>query len=161
MELTDLDDLLRQSDFVTIHCLLNNETRGLLGAAQFALMKPTAALVNTARGPIVVFEDLVHALQSGVIAAAALDVTDPEPPPANHPVLQLPNVILTPHSAYYSDRSRAEVRRRGVEQIFELLHGRWPPHVANSAVRQWVTGLAPARSPAPVPVGAEESAGNE
>ena len=146
VQLVGLDDLLRQSDFVTIHCLLNAETRGRLGAAQFALMKPTAALVNTARGPIVVFEELVHALQSGVIAAAALDVTDPEPPPPGHPVLALPNVILTPHSAYYSARSRAEVRRRGVEHIFEVLHGRWPPHVANPAVMDRVTGLAPAGS---------------
>lgn len=143
--LTSLDDLLRQADFVTIHCFLNAETRGMLGAAQFALMKPTAQLVNTARGPIVVVDELVQALRAGVIAAAALDVTDPEPPGADHPLLGLPNVLLTPHSAYYSARARAEVRRRGVEHVLEVLHGRWPPHVANPAVRARVSDLAPAR----------------
>ncbi len=132
--MTGLDNLLREADFVTVHCPLNAGTRGLLGAAQFALMKPSAALVNTARGPIVAADDLMAALDEGRIAAAALDVTDPEPPPPGHPLLTLPNVILTPHSAYYSDRSRAEVRRRAVEHALEVLHGRWPEHVANPAV---------------------------
>jgi len=146
VELVGLEDLLRQADFVTVNCLLNAGTRGLLGAAQFALMKPTARLVNTARGPIVVMADLVHALQEGVIAAAALDVTDPEPPPPDHPLLRLPNVILPPHSAYYSERSRAEVRRRGVENALEVLHGRWPVQVANPEVRGRVAAAAPAQA---------------
>ena len=136
--LTGLDDLLRQSDFVSLHCFLNPGTRGLLGAAHFALMKPTAALVNTARGAVLVTDDLVAALREGVIAAAALDVTDPEPPGPDHPLLTLPNVILTPHSAYYSDRSRVEVRRRGVENALAVLQGRLPDHVANPAVLERV-----------------------
>ena len=147
VSLTGRDDLLREADIVTLHCLLNAGTRGLIGAAQLALMKPTALLVNTARGPLVDAAALVGALQSGRIAAAALDVTDPEPPGADHPLLALPNVILTPHTAYYSDRSRAEVRRRGVEHILQVLRGGWPDAVANPAVRAAAaTGQAGARS---------------
>ena len=132
--LTDLDHLLAASDLVTIHCLLNAETHHLIGAAQLARMKPTAALVNTARGPIVDLVALVAALREGGIAAAALDVTDPEPPAADSPLLTLPNLLLTPHSAYYSDRSRAEVRRRGVEHALAVLRGERPAFVANPAV---------------------------
>ena len=135
VELTDLDRLLRESDLVTIHCLLNAGTRGLIGAAQFALMKPTALLVNTARGPIVRADDLVTALREGRLAAAALDVTDPEPPDPAASLLSLPNLLVTPHTAYYSGHSRAEVRRRGVEHLLAVLDGRWPEHVANPAVR--------------------------
>ena len=132
--LTDLDTLLAESDFVTIHCLLNAATTGLIGERQLALMKPTAFLVNTARGPIVDFPALVAALQQGQIAGAALDVTDPEPPGTDHPLLSLPNVLLTPHSAYYSDRSRDEVRRRGIEHAVAVLRGERPPFIANPAV---------------------------
>lgn len=134
VRLTDLPHLLAESDLVTIHCPLAAETRGLIGAAEFALMKPTAMLVNTARGPIVDLGALVDALRDGQIAAAALDVTDPEPPPADSPLLTLPNLLLTPHSAYYSDRSRAEVRRRGIEHAVAVLRGERPTFVANPGV---------------------------
>ncbi|MGN6813443.1 MAG: C-terminal binding protein [Thermomicrobiales bacterium] len=132
--LTDLDTLLRESDFVSIHCLLNAGTQGLIGAAQLALLKPTAQLINTARGPIVDLLALAEALQAGQLAAAALDVTEPEPLPIDHPLMTLPNVLLTPHSAYYSDRSRAEVRRRGVENALAVLRGETPNHAANPDV---------------------------
>jgi D-3-phosphoglycerate dehydrogenase len=132
--MTTLDTLLTESDLVTIHCLLNAETTGLIGAAQFARMKPHALLVNTARGPIVDQAALVDALRGGQIAAAALDVTEPEPPTADSPLLGLPNLLLTPHSAYYSDRSRAEVRRRGIEHAIAVLRGERPTFVANPAV---------------------------
>lgn len=132
--MTDLDSLLAESDFVTIHCLLNGGTKGLIGAAQLARMKPTAYLVNTARGPIIDIAALVPVLQGGQIAGAALDVTDPEPLGTDHPLLGLPNVILTPHSAYYSDRSREEVRRRGIEHAVAVLRGERPAFVANPAV---------------------------
>ncbi|MFN8541491.1 MAG: C-terminal binding protein [Thermomicrobiales bacterium] len=132
--MTDLDSLLAEADFVTIHCLLNAGTRELIGAAQLARMKRTAYLVNTARGPIVDVAALVPALREGVIAGAALDVTEPEPPGSDHPLLGLPNVILTPHSAYYSDRSREEVRRRGIEHAVAVLRGERPAFVANPAV---------------------------
>jgi D-3-phosphoglycerate dehydrogenase / 2-oxoglutarate reductase len=132
--LTGLDELLAEADLVTIHCLLNAGTHGLIGAAQLARMKPTAVLVNTARGPIVDPDALAAALREGRIAAAALDVTDPEPPPPGSPLLALPNLVLTPHTAYYSDRSRAEVRRRGIEHALAILRGERPYFVANPAV---------------------------
>jgi glyoxylate reductase len=95
----DLDTLLRQSDFVSVHTDLNPQTRGLFNLAQFRKMKPTAVFVNTARGPIVVEKDLIEALKTGVIFAAGLDVTDPEPPDAKSELLRLPNLVVAPHIA--------------------------------------------------------------
>lgn len=144
--LTDLDTLLAEADIVTIHCLLNAETHHLIGAAQLARMKPTTTLVNTARGPIVDLAALAAALRDGQIAAAALDVTDPEPPAADSPLLTLPNLLLTPHSAYFSDRSRAEVRRRGVEHALAVLRGERPTFVANPAVFKIITARGGTRT---------------
>jgi glyoxylate reductase len=95
----DLDQLLRESDFVSVHTDLNDTTRGLFNAERFKKMKPTAVFVNTARGPIVVEKDLIAALRSGTIFAAGLDVTDPEPPPPDSPLLKQPNLIVAPHVA--------------------------------------------------------------
>ncbi len=95
----DLDRLLAESDFVSIHTDLNDQTRGLFNAKTFSKMKKTAVLVNTARGPIVDQKALYEALRSGTIFAAGLDVTDPEPPDANDPLLKLPNLIVAPHIA--------------------------------------------------------------
>ncbi len=95
----DLDTLLSQADFVSVHTDLNDTTRGLFNAAQFKKMKPTAVFVNTARGPIVVEKDLIAALKNGVIFAAGLDVTDPEPPEVEHELLRLPNLVVAPHIA--------------------------------------------------------------
>jgi glyoxylate reductase len=95
----DLDTLLRESDFVSVHTDLNATTRGLFNLATFKKMKPSAVFVNTARGPVVVEADLVEALRSGVIFAAGLDVTDPEPPAANSPLYGVPTLIVAPHIA--------------------------------------------------------------
>ncbi len=97
--LVDLDTLLRESDFISLHTDLNEQTRGLIGREELRKMKPTAVLVNSARGPLVDTEALTEALRAGTIFAAGLDVTDPEPLPAEHPLLQLPNVIVAPHIA--------------------------------------------------------------
>ena len=132
--MTDLDTLLATTDIVTIHCPLNAGTTGLIGAAQLARMKPTAFLINTARGPIVEEAPLVAALWDERLAGAALDVTMPEPPPPDSPLLGLPNLLLTPHSAYYSEQARAEVRRRAVEQILAVLRGEQPQGIANPTV---------------------------
>jgi glyoxylate reductase len=95
----DLETLLRESDFVSVHTDLNDKTRGLFNLARFRQMKPTAVFVNTARGPIVNEADLLEALRSGVIFAAGLDVTDPEPPPPDSPLLRKPNLVVAPHIA--------------------------------------------------------------
>ena len=97
------DQLFRQADVVTIHLILSRRTRGLVGAAELALMKPTARLINTSRGPIVDEASLIEVLQSRSIAGAALDVFDEEPLPALHPFRTLSNVLATPHVAYVAE----------------------------------------------------------
>jgi len=102
-ECSGLDDLLRYSDIVSIHATLSEETRGLIDAKRFELMKPTSFLINTARGPIVDEAALCAALSSGQIAGAGLDVFDKEPLPASHPLTKLPNVVLTSHLGWPTD----------------------------------------------------------
>ncbi len=97
------DELLKTSDFITIHLVLSDRTRGLIGAAELALMKPTATLINTSRGPIVDEKAMLDALASGRLAHAALDVYDREPLPRDHPLLKMDNVTLLPHLGYVSD----------------------------------------------------------
>ena len=97
-----LDDLLAQSDYVSLHCPLTDETRGLIDARRLSLMKRNAILINTSRGPVVDEQALVAALKDGTIAAAGLDVLCEEPPPADHPLFALDNVVLTPHIAAFS-----------------------------------------------------------
>lgn len=101
-ELVAKDELFRQADILTIHMVLSERSRGLVGAAELALMKPTARLVNTSRGPIVVEADLVEVLRKRKIAGAAVDVFDQEPLPRDHPFRSLPNVLATPHIGYVS-----------------------------------------------------------
>jgi phosphoglycerate dehydrogenase-like enzyme len=113
-----LDELLGRSDFVALACPLTEQTRGLIGRAELHAMKRTAWLINIARGAIVQTDELVAALQNGVIAGACLDVTDPEPPPAGHPLWTLPNVLLTPHNA---SGDSPDLRRRKVEYFVENL----------------------------------------
>lgn len=132
--LVELNELLARADIVTLHCPLTPETRGLINPERLSLMKPTAYLVNTARGPIIDLEALVTALQTGGLAGAGLDVVDPEPLPEDSPLYQLDNVILTPHSAYYSERSVDTVRRQTLLQAIRVLRGLRPEVVANPAV---------------------------
>lgn len=102
----DQDTLLRQSDIVVLHCPLNQTTRGMIDGEKLAKMKPSALLVNVARGPVVVAKDLAEALNSGTIAGAAIDVFDAEPPlPADEPLLHAKNCLLTPHIAFASHES--------------------------------------------------------
>jgi len=119
----DLDTLLTQSDFVSIHAALTEDTRGLIGARQFGLMKPGSILINTARGPIVEQDALYEALRSGAIAGAALDVTDPEPLSADSPLLALDNVVITPHIASASNATRSEMARLAAENLLSSLAG--------------------------------------
>ncbi|KMS88095.1 2-hydroxyacid dehydrogenase, partial [Streptomyces regensis] len=100
VEAVSKERLLAESDVVTIHQVLSSRTRGLIGAAELAAMKPTAWLVNTSRGPIVDEAALIEALRQRRIGGAALDVYDTEPLPADHPLRDLPNTVLTPHVGY-------------------------------------------------------------
>ena len=134
LEYRSLDDLLRESDFVSVHTTLTDETRGLIGARAFALMKSTAILINTSRGPVVDSEALYQALQEGQIAYAALDVTDPEPLPADHKLLTLPNLIVAPHIASATVRSRTRMAMMAVENLLAGLAGEHLPHCVNPEV---------------------------
>jgi glyoxylate reductase len=129
-----LDDLLRESDFVSLHTSLTDETQGLIGARALALMKPTAILINTSRGPVVDTEALYQALREGQIAYAALDVTDPEPLPADHKLLTLPNLIVAPHIASATVWSRTQMATMAVENLLAGLRGEGLPHCVNPEV---------------------------
>lgn len=126
-----LNELLGESDFVTLHVPLLPETRGLIGAPQLALMKPTATLINSARGPVVNGRALAAALRAGRPAMAALDVTDPEPIAADDPLLTLPNLIIAPHIASGSVATREEMARMAVANLFAGLNGELPPNCVN------------------------------
>ena len=116
-----LADALARADFVSIHCPLTDETRGLIGTDELRAMKPTAALVNTARGPIVDTDALLQALAEGWIKGAGLDVTDPEPLPADHPLLQAPNVIVVPHIGSATVRTRERMAELAVDNLLRAL----------------------------------------
>jgi glyoxylate reductase len=130
----ELPDLLRESDFVTLHTALSPETRHLINADSLRLMKPTAILVNTGRGPLIDQAALYEALRHNVIAGAALDVTDPEPMPLDDPLLTLPNVIVTPHIASASVATRSRMAMLAAENLVQALHGEVPEHAVNSEV---------------------------
>lgn len=134
VELVLLDELAAQADIITLHCPLTPETRGMIDSAFFDKVKPTTVLVNTARGPIVDMDDIAAALADGRLAAAGLDVVDPEPLPSLSPLYSLPNVILTPHDAYYSERSRVQVRVDTLNAALSVLRGMYPRTVANPGV---------------------------
>ena len=126
-----LEDLLRRSDYVTVHCPRTTESFGLFGAAQFATMKPTAYFVNTARGGIHDEAALAEALRQGRIAGAGLDVFLREPPPLDHPLLVFDNVIVTPHNAGMTDESMLEMVTATAHQWIGIFEGRVPPRMVN------------------------------
>ena len=140
VELVELDDLLRQADYVTLHVLLTPETRHLIGARELALMKPGAFLVNTCRGPVVDEAALIEALRSGHLAGAGLDVFEQEPLAEDSPLRTLPNVILTPHLAVYSEQAMANWRRQPIEEAARVLRGQWPRGLVNRELRERLTG---------------------
>ena len=125
---TPLDELLERSDFVSIHTNLTEDTHHLIDAAALARMKPTAILVNTARGPLVDPAALAAALHEGQIGGAALDVTDPEPLPADDPLLQAPNLIVAPHIASATHTAREQMAQLAVDNLIAALDGRPMPH---------------------------------
>lgn len=128
------DTLLAESDFISIHTDLNEQTRGMFSTAQFKKMKRSAVLVNTARGPIVDQKALYEALKSGTIFAAGLDVTDPEPPAANEPLLQLPNIVIAPHIASATIATRNQMAEICAKNLIAGLTGQKLPAWVNPEV---------------------------
>lgn len=134
VQMVSMDQLLAEADFISIHTPLTDETRGMFGHGQFAGMKPEAVIINTARGPIVDGDALLDALNAGRIAAACLDVTPVEPPPAGYELLTLSNTIVTQHSAFLSRESLAELQRRTAREVALALSGKMPENVVNPEV---------------------------
>lgn len=134
VRLVDLDTLCRESDVVSVHAPLTAETEGMIGHAQFAAMKPTACLVNTARGPVVDQDALVEALETGRIAGAGLDVFAHEPIGPDHPLARCENVVLSPHAAWYSEDSEIEIRTKTARNVVDVAQGRLPTYLVNHEV---------------------------
>ena len=130
----DLDSLLRESDFISVHTDLNESTHHLLNSAAFAKMKRNAIVVNAARGPIIDPQALYEALSTGKIAAAALDVTDPEPIPTDSQLLKLPNCLIVPHIASASFATRGKMAQMAAANLIAGLHGDRLPDCANPEV---------------------------
>ena len=136
VEMVDLETLLRESDFISVNCNLTPETHHLVNAERLALMKPTAYLINTARGPIVDQRALYEALVERRIQGAALDVFDPEPPDPSDPILQLDNVIVTPHAICWTDETFLGNGRSACQSILDVAAGRAPRYVVNRAATE-------------------------
>ncbi len=135
VEQVDMEQLLTESDIVSIHTPLTPETKHILGLKQLKKMKPSACLINTARGGVVDPKALYTALTKGYIAMAAFDVTEPEPIPADSPLLKLDNFICTAHSAGLSPQSLAEMQRRPGDEIIRVVKGQWPVGLVNPEVK--------------------------
>jgi D-3-phosphoglycerate dehydrogenase / 2-oxoglutarate reductase len=134
VEPVSFDKLLEESDIISVHTPLTKETRHMLGYEQFKKMKRTAILVNTSRGPVVNIPDLIMALEERRIALAALDVLEKEPPAKSDPILKLDNVILTPHTAFYSEGSVKESKITASEDVARVLTGKRPMNCVNPKV---------------------------
>jgi glyoxylate reductase len=130
----ELDQLLQESDFVSLHVALTPETRHMIGAREFGLMKKSAVLINASRGPVVDTDALVTALESGEIFAAGLDVTDPEPLPADHPLVHLPNCIVVPHIASATFTTRDAMATLAAQNVIDVLNGTKPQVIINPEV---------------------------
>lgn len=135
-EPVEFDRLLAESDYLSLHTPLTGETKHSFGLDQFRKMKPTSILINTARGALIKEDELVEALSKGYIGGVGLDVTDPEPPVLNSPFMKMENVILTGHTAFYSERSLAELTDRSIDAVVTALKGEWPANLVNPEVKK-------------------------
>jgi glyoxylate reductase len=134
VQYTSKETLLAEADIIVVLTSLTKQTHHLIGEPELAQMKPTAILINAARGPIVDFQALYQALRDGVIAGAGLDVFDPEPPLANDPLLALDNVVFTPHLGSATVRTRTQMAMMSAENLLAGLRGESLPHWVNSQV---------------------------
>ena len=133
--LTSLPELLKESDYVSLHTPLGKDTRRLIGEEELRQMKPTAYLINTSRGPVVDEPVLIKALEEKRIAGAGLDVFEQEPTDPNNPLLKMSNVVVTPHSAAYSDNSTQRLSTSVGQEAARVLRGRWPKNWVNKGVK--------------------------
>ncbi len=134
IELVELDEVFRQADFVTVNCPLSPATEKLVNADRLAMMKPTAHLINTARGPIVDEAALIAALQSGQIAGAGIDVFEEEPSPADNPLYRMDNVIVTPHALCWTDQCFAGIGADDVAAVLAVSQGEVPVGIVNRGI---------------------------
>jgi D-3-phosphoglycerate dehydrogenase len=150
VELVDLQSVFRRADFIAVNCPLMDSTRHLVNAERLALMKPTAFLINTARGPIVDQKALTKALQERRIAGAGLDVLEKEPPDADDPILRLDNVLLAPHALCWTDQCFAGIGACDAQAVLDVMEGREPAGVVNKEILAspaWRKKLDARRSP--------------
>lgn len=131
VERVELDELMRVSDVVSVHCPLTPKTANLLDESKLSLMKPSAYLVNTARGNLVDEKALDRLLSEGKLAGAALDVFAVEPPPADHPLLRHENFLCSPHMAWHSDEAERDLKRKAAEELLRVLSGEAPKYQVN------------------------------
>ncbi|HXV84284.1 MAG TPA: NAD(P)-dependent oxidoreductase, partial [Candidatus Binatia bacterium] len=129
-----LHRLIQGADFISLHLPLTPETRHIMDRRALAAMKPTAYLINTARGELIDEKSLQQALKEGWIAGAALDVLEQEPPRSNHPFRSMSNVILTPHCAWYTESSQQELRKKACAEVLRVLRGQIPKNLVNKEV---------------------------
>ena len=134
VEFVTLDDLLARSDYVSLHTPLTPQTKRSIGAEQLAKMKPSAYLINTARGGLIDHDALLTVLEAGELAGAALDVQDPEPPDLSQPIFRHERVFVTPHAAFVSEESLANLRSRVAKQVVARLKGEQPENVVNGVL---------------------------
>ena len=149
VELVELDELFRRADFVCVNCPLTEQTESLVDAEKLSLMKPTAYLINTARGPIVDQQALTECLAEGRIAGAGLDVFKDEPSDANDLLFSLENVIVTPHALCWTDQCFAEIGAADIRAVASLMEGRVPEGIVNTSIANnsaWISKLDAFRS---------------
>jgi len=135
-EKVDFDQLLREADFISLHAPLTSETQRMFGLKEFRKMKSTAVIINTARGALIDEQALYQALVEGSIAGAGLDVCEPEPPAQDNPLFQLEQVLITGHSAFFSESSMLELQQKATEAVIAALRGDWPPVLVNPEVKE-------------------------
>ena len=135
IELMDFDIVLKESDFISIHCPLNEASRHLIGEKEFQKMEKKPLIINTSRGPIIDEAALIQALTKRQVSGAGLDVLEKEPPDPQNPLLKMENIIIAPHISFYSEESISELKRRTAENVSSVLLGNWPRSVVNQEVK--------------------------
>ncbi|MDQ0297964.1 D-3-phosphoglycerate dehydrogenase [Salibacterium salarium] len=136
VRIVELDELCYESDFISVHPPLNKHTQGMLSNDQFKKMKKEAFVINTARGPVIDEAALIRALQAGEIAGAGLDVIETEPISRDNPLLEMDNVILNPHAAFYSAESETELKQKTAQNVADVLQGNFPTYLVNQELKQ-------------------------